>query len=118
MFWAFNIIPVYGVLGFADVIVLNPIEFWTGSNPVAKATRNPDGSIEMERDGVVMRLVPTGENRFDMFRDGKLAGTATMTADRGLVFNMVGTDQVVRVTPEDVQKTEANAAKLQLAPAQ
>ena len=120
VFWAFTIIPVYEVLGFADFIVLNTIEFWTGSNPVAQMhmQQMPDGSVQMERGGIVMRLVPTGENRFDIFRDGTLAGTATMTGDRGLVFTMAGNGQVVRLTPEDVQRTEAVTAKLQIAPAQ
>jgi hypothetical protein len=35
VFWAFNIIPVYGVCAFADAFVLNLIEFWAGSNPMA-----------------------------------------------------------------------------------
>ena len=29
------IIPVYGLFIFIDVIILNTIEFWTGSNPVS-----------------------------------------------------------------------------------
>lgn len=35
VFIALNIVPVYSVAYFADVVVLNTIEFWTGSNPVA-----------------------------------------------------------------------------------
>ncbi|MDP4240418.1 MAG: DUF3332 domain-containing protein [Bacteroidota bacterium] len=35
VFICFNIIPVYGISLFADAVVLNTIEFWTGSNPVA-----------------------------------------------------------------------------------
>ena len=35
VFIALNIVPVYGVAYFADVVVLNTIEFWSGSNPVA-----------------------------------------------------------------------------------
>lgn len=35
VFWLLNVIPVYGFAGFADVVVLNFIEFWTGSNPMA-----------------------------------------------------------------------------------
>ena len=34
-FIGLNIVPVYWVASFADVLVLNSIEFWTGSNPVA-----------------------------------------------------------------------------------
>lgn len=35
VFLAANIIPVYSVSLFADGVILNLIEFWTGSNPVA-----------------------------------------------------------------------------------
>jgi len=34
VFLAFWIIPVYEISALADVLVLNSIEFWTGSNPV------------------------------------------------------------------------------------
>lgn len=34
--WAFLIIPVYGVSGLLDFFILNTLEFWTGSNPLAK----------------------------------------------------------------------------------
>jgi hypothetical protein len=35
VYYVFSIIPVYGVAAFVDVVVLNLIEFWTGSNPLA-----------------------------------------------------------------------------------
>ena len=35
IFWGLNIIPVYGVAVLGDVIIFNPIEFWTGSNPIS-----------------------------------------------------------------------------------
>ena len=35
VFLAFNIIPVYGVAYLADALVINSIEFWSGSNPVS-----------------------------------------------------------------------------------
>ena len=35
VFWAFLIIPVYEVSLFIDGVVLNTIEFWSGSNPVS-----------------------------------------------------------------------------------
>ncbi len=45
--WAFLIFPVYGVVGLADFLVFNTIEFWSGKNPVAegeKDFRYVDGS--------------------------------------------------------------------------
>ena len=35
VFIALNIVPVYGIASFADILVLNTIEFWSGSNPMA-----------------------------------------------------------------------------------
>jgi len=37
LFWGMCIIPVYEVAGIIDVLILNTIEFWTGSNPIAMA---------------------------------------------------------------------------------
>lgn len=35
IFIGLNIIPVYSLCGFADLVVLNTIEFWSGSNPIS-----------------------------------------------------------------------------------
>lgn len=35
IFWILNAIPVYSVVLFVDGAILNLIEFWTGSNPLA-----------------------------------------------------------------------------------
>jgi len=44
VFWALNIVPVYGLFLFGDVILFNLLEFWTGSNPIAMA----DGESETQ----------------------------------------------------------------------
>lgn len=44
VFWAFAIIPVYEVCAFADTFVLNLIEFWSGSNPMAL-----NGDVELQK---------------------------------------------------------------------
>ncbi len=70
VFVAFWILPVYEISGLADVLVLNSIEFWSGSNPVAKGKKYIDGkdgrymvecdgkgyTITSENDGSVVRL--------------------------------------------------------------
>ena len=38
VFFAFWVLPVYEVTSIADLIVLNSIEFWSGSNPVDQAS--------------------------------------------------------------------------------
>lgn len=42
--WLLIIVPVYGVAGFIDFVILNLIEFWTGSNPVSMN----EGDYEMQ----------------------------------------------------------------------
>ncbi|MPM27897.1 hypothetical protein SDC9_74412 [bioreactor metagenome] len=37
VFLAFCIIPVYEAATFVDAVILNTIEFWTGSNPLSMA---------------------------------------------------------------------------------
>ena len=70
VFFCFWILPVYEVTGLADILVLNSIEFWSGSNPVAQGRSVIDGAdgrylvdcdgkgytITSENDGSVVRL--------------------------------------------------------------
>ena len=51
VFLAFHIVPVYEVAYLADILVLNSIEFWSGSNPVAEV-----GTIKTVRR-IEMRLL-------------------------------------------------------------
>lgn len=44
VFFAFWVLPVYEVCGLADILVLNSIEFWSGTNPMAKGERTIKGS--------------------------------------------------------------------------
>ena len=37
--WVLLILPVYGIAGLADFVVLNTIEFWSGTNPVAEGEK-------------------------------------------------------------------------------
>lgn len=34
IFLVLNIIPVYGLFYFGDIVIFNSIEFWGGSNPI------------------------------------------------------------------------------------
>lgn len=51
MFLVMNIVPVYGIAGFIDAIVVNSIEFWTGKNPVtAQVITQGDKMAKLEYD--------------------------------------------------------------------
>ncbi|MGM0635345.1 MAG: DUF3332 domain-containing protein [Bacteroidota bacterium] len=73
IFWALNIVPVYGLFFFADAVFFNLIEFWTGSNPIAMA----DGETETQYatvDGTSVRMTAS-KNKFDIeILDGENAG--------------------------------------------
>ncbi len=70
VFVAFWILPVYEVSALADILVINTIEFWSGSNPVAQGRTVIDGqdgrylvdcdgkgyTITSENDGSQVRL--------------------------------------------------------------
>ena len=58
VFIAFHIVPVYPIAVMADILVINSIEFWSGSNPVAdvgavKTIETNEGTyaIETKADG-------------------------------------------------------------------
>ena len=56
VFFAFLVIPVYEITMFADAVVLNSIEFWTGSNPVSASVKEVKGekgnyTVETTEDG-------------------------------------------------------------------
>lgn len=53
IFWALNIVPVYGLFFFGDVIIFNVIEFWSGSNPIA-----------MNEDEIETQLVEKNGNTY------------------------------------------------------
>ncbi len=48
------IVPIYEISALADILVINSIEFWSGSNPLAMGTRvidGKDGRYLVECDG-------------------------------------------------------------------
>lgn len=70
VFICFWFLPVYEVTAMADLLVLNSIEFWSGTNPIAQGKSVIDGkdgrylvdcdgkgyTITSENDGSVVRL--------------------------------------------------------------
>jgi hypothetical protein len=44
VFLVLNIVPVYGIAGGVDAVILNSIEFWTGNNPMTSNITTQDGT--------------------------------------------------------------------------
>lgn len=58
IFWALNIVPVYGLFFFGDVIIFNVIEFWSGSNPIAMNEGDMETQI-LEKNGNTYEMIAT-----------------------------------------------------------
>ena len=66
VFLVLNIIPVYGVCYMADALVINSIEFWSGSNPMASI-----GDIKKVQGENGNYLVETLENGYSITKEGE-----------------------------------------------
>lgn len=86
IFLGLNIIPVYGVFLFADVLVFNSIDFWTDDNPVKNAFAAVEGT---DGQGNAYAIVPNGD------------GTATLSY-KDQVCTLTRQGDAVRVTQDGV----------------
>ncbi|MBA3985595.1 MAG: DUF3332 domain-containing protein [Flavobacteriales bacterium] len=64
LFWALNIVPVYGLFYLGDVIIFNVIEFWSGSNPMAMNEGETESQI-VEKNGNTYEMIAT-KNRMSI----------------------------------------------------
>ncbi|MDX9869602.1 MAG: DUF3332 domain-containing protein [Candidatus Cloacimonadales bacterium] len=63
--WVLFFVPVYQACGFLDYALLNVIEFWTGSNPLAMNETEQEIKYYAE-DGRNIKVVTT-QNRYDIY---------------------------------------------------
>ena len=77
VFLAFNIIPVYGVCYFADFLIINSIEFWSGSNPLASV-----GDIKKVQGENGNYLVETLENGYSITKEGDETASMELIYDK------------------------------------
>lgn len=66
VYLAFNIIPVYAVCYLADTLVINSIEFWSGSNPLASI-----GDVKKVKGENGNYMVETLENGYSITKEGE-----------------------------------------------
>ncbi len=75
VFFAFWILPVYEVTSIADLLVINSIEFWSGTNPMTASTQVIDTEsgryfIDCDGKGYTITLASTGEKtRLEFIED-------------------------------------------------
>lgn len=66
VFLACNVVPVYGICYLADALVINSIEFWSGSNPMAGV-----GDVKKVKGENGNYLVKTLENGYSVQKEGE-----------------------------------------------
>lgn len=77
VFFAFWILPVYEVTSLADLLVINSIEFWSGTNPMTASTKTVDTDhgrylIDCDGKGYTITLAATGEKtRLEFIEDSQ-----------------------------------------------
>ena len=124
VFIAFHIIPVYEVAYLADVLVLNSIEFWSGSNPLAdvgteKVIQGEDGEylVRINEDGYTITkkgeenrpldLVYNTEDRtWNAVAEGQAFELMTMNEDGSITYKDQNGEEVT-VMPELIKDAVA-----------
>ena len=116
-FLVMTIVPVYGIAATIDVLILNSIEFWTGSNPVS-ALNEPvvvngetslafhGTSIELRQGNQIYAMEKSDAGTVVKDANGKLLGTCTMTAEGGFQIIDETGKIVASFSASDVQKLQ------------
>lgn len=99
VFLALNIVPVYEIAGLADALVINSIEFWSGSNPMANA-----GDVKKVKGENGNYLVETLDNGYSITKEGDNAEMKLIYDSENNTWNVVadGTSkELVKMNNDD-----------------
>lgn len=116
------LVPVYGVCIFVDGVVLNSIEFWTGSNPVASKTEvinteNGQYLVETSSEGYTITkgdetVQFVNENGvWYMNANGQKVEMFSYVDDNHISLNMGETSTVVELSQDGINNFRAELAK-------
>jgi hypothetical protein len=123
VFICFNIIPVYPIAVFADAVVLNSLEFWDQSSPIAvnnvKYIQGDKGNYKIESNQAgykvtnqktkeVMRLSYNKENH-SWEAQSKGQSVTFLTFVDATHVKMYGSDQVIELSQAGVVAYQAMA---------
>ena len=104
LFW---IVPVYEISVLADVLVLNSIEFWSGSNPVADAgtvktieTKDGTYAIETKKDGYHIQKEGEEKGVDLVFNEADQTWSAEANGESVKLLQFKGDDEVVMYLPD------------------
>ncbi len=107
VFLALCIVPVYEISVLADAVVLNSIEFWSGSNPVAAtgtvkkvSTDKGNYAIETQKDGY--RIQKEGEEKAVelVFNETDKSWSVEADGETTKLLQFTNNDEVVMFLPD------------------
>lgn len=109
VFYAMNIIPIYPIASVADLFILNLVEFWTGSNPIAMN----DGEVEqrvVNYKGSKYQITATKNNFNIVPLEGANKGKATditfdAVSQTWTMSNESGSQKIIDINGEKVSFT-------------
>lgn len=82
LFFALYVIPVYPLAGTVDILIINSIEFWTGTNPIDGGARVAGSTVAAHQSGDQHHVVAA---------DGAEA-ISTLREDGSIDFEIRGAD--------------------------
>lgn len=106
VFFAFWVLPVYEVSALADVLVLNSIEFWSGSNPVASGTTVVEGNdgrylVSVDKKGYTIKSETDGsEVRLNFHADSRSWAMQMPDGSEMTIFSFVDNEHIALPTPD------------------
>lgn len=90
VFFAFWVLPVYEVTSVADLLVINSIEFWSGSNPVeaySKVIKTEHGNYLVKCDGKGYDIINTSNGeKMRLDYDSNTQTWSVKDGDRSIPF--------------------------------
>lgn len=92
VFIALNIIPVYPVAYLADALVINSIEFWSGSNPMANV-----GDVKKVKGENGNYMVETLENGYSITKEGEKKAMELIYNKDANTWNVVAEGQTTEL---------------------
>lgn len=105
VFFAFWILPVYEVSAIADLLVLNSIEFWSGTNPVTVGTTRVKGNdgqylVKADAKGYTIKSENDGsEVRLNYNDDDKSWGIQLSDGSEQKIFSFVDDTHIALPAP-------------------
>jgi hypothetical protein len=117
LFFGLVIVQAYSICLLGDGLIFNTVEFWSGSNPVSRV--DPDGTVHIVKDGQSFELVPAGDNKWNVVKDGEIVAVASRTADGSLALSDVASERTTVIASGQLSElAETAPSALAVAPAQ